>query len=64
MRQSDLVGWEIGFSGTSWFKKDRQGNTWQAIGNEDNETVVFVPAFGPRIECRLAPQQYRELFYA
>lgn len=58
----NLIGWEPGFSRTTWFKKDKHGNTWQAISYEDSETVVFVPAYGPRIERRLAEKQYKELF--
>lgn len=36
-----LTGWEVGFFGQSWFKKDKAGNTWQAYPDEFGEFMQF-----------------------
>ena len=37
-------GFAAGFSGTSWFGVDKQGNTWQAYVVDDDQQLTFVDA--------------------
>lgn len=58
--QSDK--WELGAWHASYFKKDRQGGTWQALlpwlGNETLLTFV-----GPdRVSSNLTREQYNAIF--
>lgn len=37
-----LYGWEVGFSGYSWFKKGNDGNTYQAFWLDEDKLIFFV----------------------
>lgn len=39
-------GFEAGFSGTSWFGKDRSGVEYQAVETDVNERLVFYKVVG------------------
>lgn len=34
-------GFEAGFSGTTWFGKDKNGVLYQAVSTDDNDTLAF-----------------------
>lgn len=57
-----LKGWEVGFSGQSWFKKDKYGNTWQAYVVDGDRLMSFVPWLVGRVPTSLTEEEFKGLF--
>lgn len=56
----NTAGWKTGVSGQSWFKDDKQGNSWQVYESDESPLLTFV---GPsRESVNLTRDEYDSLF--
>jgi hypothetical protein len=54
------TGFQSGWSGHSWFKKDRHGYEWQVIHQEDNPVLDFVSSV--RLARPMTREEFDDLF--
>ena len=60
-----LKNWEVGFSGQSWFKRDKYDNVWQAYIVDGDRLISFVPIedmVDGRVPTTLSFEEFKELF--